>query len=150
MPESLLTTTANSHHPIILIVDDSQPMRTALCDLLELSYPSSTVLQAESAEHALQMVASSAPDLVLMDVALPGMDGLTCLVEIRRTCAHTRSVVISYHEEQPYHQKALESGADAYVVKSRLYRDLMPAIDNLLKHEVPASIPAVKKVNYES
>jgi len=119
--------------PVILIVDDSQPMRAALCDLMELSYPASTILQAESAEQALQIVALQTPDLVLMDIALPGMDGLTCLTEMLRLHPHINSVVISYHEEQPYHQKALDAGADAYVVKRRLYVDLMPAIKSLLK-----------------
>jgi DNA-binding NarL/FixJ family response regulator len=120
---------------VVLIVDDSLPMRTALCDLMALSYPSSIILQAESAEQALQMVISQPPDLVLMDIALPGMDGLTCLAEILRIHPHVCSVVISYHEEQPYHQKALDAGADTYVVKRRLYIDLMPAIKNLLNLE---------------
>lgn len=123
--------------PVILMVDDSLPMRKALCDLMELSYPGSSILEAESAEQALEIVASQPPDLVLMDVALPGMDGLTCLAKIRNLCPQTRSVVISYHEEQPYHQKAMDAGADTYVVKRRLYLDLIPAIENLLKNEVP-------------
>ncbi len=136
MPNSNLPILTKSLQPVFLIVDDSQPMRQALCDLMEVSYPASTILQAESAEQALQLVASRAPDLVLMDIALPGMDGLTCLVEILRSFPRTRSVVISYHEEQPYHHKALQAGADAYVVKRRLYVDLMPAIDKLLKEEL--------------
>jgi len=135
IPDPTISLPKVSSFPVILVVDDSQPMRAALCDLMELSYTSSTILQAESAEQALQMVASQAPDLVLMDIALPGMDGLTCLAEILRIYPHVRSVVISYHEEQPYHQKALDAGADAYVVKRRLYVDLMPAINNLLNLE---------------
>jgi DNA-binding NarL/FixJ family response regulator len=102
---------------------------------MEMSYPASTILQAESAEQALQMTALQAPDLVLMDIALPGMDGLTCLAEMLRFHPHLCSVVISYHEEQPYHQKALDAGADAYIVKRRLYIDLMPAINGLLNRE---------------
>ena len=116
MPNPNLSKSTGPQAPVILIVDDSPPMRKALCDLMELSYPASTILQAESAEQALEMVAAQTPDLVLMDIALPGMDGLTCLAEIRRIHPHVCSVVISYHEEQPYHQKALDAGADAYVV----------------------------------
>ncbi|OGN72259.1 MAG: hypothetical protein A2X25_00935 [Chloroflexi bacterium GWB2_49_20] len=119
--------------PIILIVEDSQPMRAALCDLIGLSYPSSCILQADSAEQALELVSSQAPDLVLMDISLPGMDGLTCLAEIRHIFPQTRSVVISYHEEQPYQLKAQKAGASAYITKRRLYLDLMPVIYSFLK-----------------
>lgn len=136
MPDSSSTLSKSSSRPIILVVDDSLPMRAALHDLMELSYPSSTILQAGSAEQALQMVTSQVPDLVLMDIALPGMDGLTCLTEILCLYPRVRSVVISYHEEQPYHQKALKAGADAYIVKRRLYIDLIPAIHNLLNPEI--------------
>jgi DNA-binding NarL/FixJ family response regulator len=122
------------------VVDDSQPMRAALCDLMALSYPDSSILQAESGEQALEMVASQAPDLVLMDIALPGMDGLTCLAEMQGLHPQLCSVVISYHEEQPYHQKALDAGAGAYVVKRRLYIDLMPAINTLLKAKATVKI----------
>ena len=140
MPDPSLSPTCKIPHPTILIVDDSLPVRKALNDMLELAYPASLILQAESAEQALQMVTVQSPDLVLMDIALPGMDGLTCLAEILRTCPHVRSVVISYHEERPYHQKAMEAGADAYIVKRRLYVDLMPAIENLIKEEITAGL----------
>jgi DNA-binding NarL/FixJ family response regulator len=136
MPNSALPLSNKCPGPVVLIVDDSQPMRQALCDLMALSYPSSCILEAGSAEQALEMVATRAPDLVLMDIALPGMDGLTCLVEIRRIWPQIRSVVISYHEEQPYRQKALDAGADAYVVKRKLYLDLMPVIQKLLKEKM--------------
>lgn len=136
MPDSVLPLSIDPPRPVVLVVDDSQPMRQALCDLMALSYPSSCILEAGSAEQALEIVASQPPDLVLMDIALPGMDGLTCLIEIRRSLPQVRSVVISYHEEQPYHQKALDAGADAYVVKRKLYLDLIPAIDGLLKDKL--------------
>lgn len=135
MPEPSLPLLSDPPVPIILIVDDSQPMRTAMCDLMEISCPDFTILQADCAENALKMVASRVPDLVLMDIALPGMDGLTCLKEILRLHPRVSSVVISYHEEQPYQQKALTAGANAYIVKRRLYLDLVPAIKKLLNLE---------------
>jgi CheY-like chemotaxis protein len=79
---------------------------------------------------ALELVNKQFPDLVLMDIALPGMDGLTCLVEIKQRCLQTRSVVISYHEEQPYIQKAMQAGASAFVAKRRMYQDLSPILHN--------------------
>jgi DNA-binding NarL/FixJ family response regulator len=129
--------------PVILIVDDSLPMRMALSDMIGLAYPSFCILQAESGEQALEVARTRPPDLVLMDIVLPGMDGLACLVEIRRLYPETRSVVISYHEEQPYRQKALQAGASAYIAKRRLYLDLMPAIDNLLKTDLDQRITGV-------
>jgi DNA-binding NarL/FixJ family response regulator len=122
--------------PVILIVEDSLPMRQVLTDLIAIAYPQGSILQAGSAEAALELIASHRPDLVLMDIALPGMDGLTCLQEIKRLVPTARSVVISYHEEQPYQQKSLHAGADHYISKRKLYLDLMPAIHSLLDTEM--------------
>jgi len=119
-------------HHVILVVEDNPFMRAALCDLIGVSDPSSTILQANSAEKALELVARQAPDLVLMDIALPGMDGLTCLTHIKELCPEIRSVVISYHEEQPYVQKALQAGAIAFIPKRRMYLDLSPLLHSIL------------------
>lgn len=129
---------------VILIVEDNPFMRNSLCDLIGQSHPACTILQANSAEKALELVASRAPDLVLMDIALPGMDGLTCLAEIKKRWAETRSVVISYHEEAPYVQRAKESGADAYVAKRRLYLDLAPLLNFLLYPELTGQADLIR------
>jgi DNA-binding NarL/FixJ family response regulator len=121
---------------IILVVEDSPPMRLALCDMLQISNEPCLILQAGNAEEALELVLEQAPDLVLMDIALPGMDGLTCLAEIKRRWPATRSLVISYHEEDPYRQKALQAGADEYITKRRLYLDLAPTLAGLLHSRV--------------
>jgi len=130
---------------VILIVEDNPFMRAALCDLIGVSHPASTILQANSAEKALELVAGQAPDLVLMDIALPGMDGLTCLAEIKNLCPETRSVVISYHEEQPYIQKALQAGAVAFVPKRRLYLDLAPILQKILDPEEAGHVDQIVK-----
>jgi DNA-binding NarL/FixJ family response regulator len=135
MSESNLRNPTGSPSRMILVVDDSLPMRAALCDLLEVFCPDYTIQQADCAETALSIVSKRVPDLVLMDIALPGMDGLTCLKEILCLHPQVQSVVISYHEEHPYHQKALNAGANAYIVKRRLYLDLIPVIKSILNLE---------------
>jgi DNA-binding NarL/FixJ family response regulator len=129
---------------VILIVEDNPFMRNSLCDLIGQSHPACTLLQANCAEKALELVANQAPDLVLMDIALPGMDGLTCLAEIKKQYPATRSVVISYHEEAPYVQRAKESGADAYVAKRRLYLDLAPLLNFLLYPEITGQVDLIR------
>ena len=130
---------------VILVVEDNPFMRNSLCDLIGQSHPVCTLLQANCAEKALELVASQPPDLVLMDIALPGMDGLTCLAEIKKLYPATRSVVISYHEELPYVQRAREAGADAYVAKRRLYLDLAPLLNFLLYPELSGQVDLIRK-----
>lgn len=129
---SALAKIGTAPRQVILVVEDNPFMRHSLCDLIGQSHPDCTLLEANSGEKALELVTSQPPDLVLMDIALPGMDGLTCLVEIKKLVPTARSVVISYHEEPPYVARAREAGADAYVAKRRLYLDLAPLLNSIL------------------
>ena len=102
----------------VLIVDDQEPFRRAAAAVVDLTDPFVVVGTAESGESCLAAVPELQPDLVLMDVGLPGMDGMEAT---RRLMALPRPpvvVLVSTHEEEEFGDAARTCGAVAYVKKS--------------------------------
>ncbi len=102
----------------VLIVDDQEPFRLAARMVVEVTDGFDVVGEAETGEDAVSMAAALHPDLVLMDVNLPGIDGLEATRRI--LAAHGPPVVLllSTYEEAEYAPRAAECGAAAYVPKS--------------------------------
>ena len=102
----------------VLIVDDQEPFRLAARMVVEVTDGFDVVGEAETGEDAVSMAATLHPDLVLMDVNLPGIDGLEATRRI--LAAHGPPVVLllSTYEEAEYAPRAAECGAAAYVPKS--------------------------------
>jgi DNA-binding NarL/FixJ family response regulator len=102
----------------VLIVDDQEPFRLAARMVVELTDGFDVVGEAETGEESVAMAAELAPDLVLMDVNLPGINGLDAT---RRILAGSETVVVlllSTYEEADYAPRAAECGAAAYIPKS--------------------------------
>ena len=102
----------------VLIVDDQEPFRLAARMVVDATDGFDVAGEAESGEDSVDMAATIAPDLVLMDVNLPGIDGLEAT---RRILAGERPPIVlllSTYEEAEYAPKAAECGAAAYIPKS--------------------------------
>lgn len=113
----------------VLIVEDHAPMRAALADLLRTYFPASLVREAASVASALDLCHAEAPELVLLDVALPDGNGIALIPALRALAPGCRIVVVSQHGAAAYSERALAAGACAYVTKDNLRRQLIPAID---------------------
>ena len=101
----------------ILVVDDNPTNLKLVSDLLE--FEGYEVLKAMDAEEAQVVLTDRLPDLILMDIALPGMDGLTLtrlLKADQRTC-HVRVVALTAFAMKGDEQKALDAGCDGYITK---------------------------------
>ena len=115
----------------ILVVDDD----TAYCALVRevLSDDPRSVVVAEvyDAFSALDIIPEFLPDLVLMDVELPGMDGLEATAKIHLQFSSIRVIVMSGQEERAYHQLALEAGAENFIPKRQLSaRKVLQGVNN--------------------
>jgi DNA-binding NarL/FixJ family response regulator len=102
----------------VLIVDDQQPFRLAALAVVEATDGFEVVGEAETGEAAVQMARELKPDLVLMDVNLPGIDGLEATRQILTDDHPVVVLVLSTYEAAEYAPRASEAGAAAYIQKS--------------------------------
>jgi DNA-binding NarL/FixJ family response regulator len=112
----------------VLIVDDQEPFRMAARLVVEATEGFEVVGEAETGESSVEMANELAPDLVLMDVNLPGINGLDATRQI--LSGHAGSVVVlllSTYEEEEYAPRAAECGASAYIPKAVFGPDRLEA-----------------------
>lgn len=108
----------------VLIVDDQEPFRAAARDVVELADGFEVVGEAETGEASVEAVRSLGPDLVLMDVNLPGIDGLEATRRILSQNPNQVIVlVLSTYEADEMTSRALEAGAVAYIPKAEFGPD---------------------------
>jgi DNA-binding NarL/FixJ family response regulator len=112
----------------ILLVDDHAILRDGLKALLSY-YPDVEVIgEAENGRQAVECVEKLSPDIVLMDIAMPGMNGLEATQLIRQKHPETRVLVLTQYDDQPYVLSLLKAGVSGYVLKRALGTDLINAV----------------------
>jgi DNA-binding NarL/FixJ family response regulator len=101
----------------LLVVDDHQVMREGLCALLASDHGVDVVGQADNGDAAIQMALDLGPDVVLMDVSLPGVDGIEAVRRITRERPDIRCVMLTMFDDQANVGRSLRAGARGYVLK---------------------------------
>lgn len=111
----------------ILLADDHEIFRQGLRALLERG-GFTVVAEAADGHAAIQMAAQLTPDVAVVDLAMPLLNGLDAAREIVRVSSRTRTILLTMHAEDPYVAKALQAGIRGYVLKSQAAEDLIQAI----------------------
>jgi two-component system, NarL family, response regulator LiaR len=120
----------------ILIVDDHEVVRNGIRAYLETLPKFNVVGEAASGEEAIKMAGELIPDVVLMDLVMPGMDGIETTREVKKISPRTQIVVLtSYHEDEQIFP-ALKAGAISYVLKDMKMDKLAEAIQSAIRGEV--------------
>lgn len=115
----------------IVIADDHEIFRRGLRSLLESHSDWQVCGEAVDGREAIEKVRELKPDVVVLDVTMPQVNGLEAAREIRRIVPESKVVILSQHEPALMRQSALAAGAGAYVTKSEVSRELMIAIETM-------------------
>ena len=102
----------------VLIVDDQEPFLSAARMVVELADGFEVIGEAMTGEEAIEVAKELRPDLILMDVNLPGIDGLEATRRIKATSADLVVIVLSTYEASEYEDRAIQAGAKAFISKS--------------------------------
>ena len=128
MPE----TSDTARHPVIFIVEDRPVMRAMVREFVQNAFPDCTVIDAPDGTSAMELCAEHKPRLVLMDVRLPDVNGIELTARIKAETPSTSVIVLSSSSGPVYFEQARLAGADAYIVKDRLFADLIPVMADIL------------------
>lgn len=112
----------------ILTVDDHEVLRDGVAAMVALEADMEIVGEAANGAEALECFKALRPDVTLMDLQMRGMDGLSAIVAIREISPHARIVVLTTYEGDVQAVRALKAGAQGYLLKSSLRRELLETI----------------------
>ncbi len=132
----------------ILIVDDHAVVRAGIRSLLEGQPDLEIVGEAAGGEEAIQKASELRPQLVLMDIAMPGMSGIEATRRIKKDLPETSVLVLTMHDDEEFFFPVLRAGASGYVLKEAEPQDLLNALRVVHEGQVFFS-PAVAKVLLE-
>lgn len=130
----------------VLVVDDHTLVRQGIVGLLQSQPDIEVVAQAGSGAEALAAVAEAHPDVVLMDIAMPGLGGLDATREIRARFPEVQVVILTIHDREDYLFQALRAGAAGYVLKGADVQDLLAAVRAAQRGEVYLFPGATKRL----
>jgi len=127
----------------VLLAEDSRAERRLLRWTLEDRGGFTVIGEAEDGSDAVQLAVRERPDVVLLDIAMPIMDGLEAAPEIRRRAPGTRILILSAYSATRMEEQALAAGADAYVEKSSAKQALLDTIRELCSRTAPKAAAGV-------
>lgn len=126
----------------VLIVDDHPVVRIGLRTMLDSEESISVIGMAESGTEAMKEVQRALPDVVLMDLRMPEMEGTKAIAELRRIQPDLRILVLTNYESDEYIFRALQAGAMGYLLKSTPQAEIVAAVEMIYANQrcIPPSI----------
>jgi DNA-binding NarL/FixJ family response regulator len=117
----------------ILLVDDHKIMRDGIKAILQHSGEFQVVGEADNGADAVQVCRLKHPDIVVMDIGMPGLNGIEATTELLRHCPNTRVIILSMYDDEHTVISAIRSGARAFVLKKASDNDLLDALRTVAK-----------------
>src|SRR5580658_948578 len=130
----------------VIIVEDDRGLREQLVQILESAADIKCLGAFASGEEAVPEILRIKPDVVLMDIKLPGMSGIQCVTEIKKVVPEMQIIMVTVYEDSERIFRALKAGANGYLVKSCPPAQLIEAIRDAYKGGAPMSSHIARKV----
>jgi DNA-binding NarL/FixJ family response regulator len=126
----------------IVIAEDHTILREGLKSLLSSNPDFEIIGEAEDGREAIRCVEKFKPDLILMDLSMPRMNGMDAIKEIKKRFSETKILVLTVHKTEEYILATLKSGADGYILKDSTHAELVLAVKNVSsgKHYISPGI----------
>lgn len=119
----------------IVLADDHALVRQGIKSLLERE-GMQVIAEAGDGQEAVRHAESLHPDIVVMDIGMPTLNGMDAARELGRCCPKTKPILLTQHDEDQYVSEALDAGVKGYVLKNQVASDLLLAIQQVLKGQV--------------
>lgn len=130
----------------VSIVEDSEAVRTTLSRVIARAEGLQCLSVYSNAEAALAGLPGEAPDVVLMDINLPGMNGVECVRQLKQTAPHVQVLMLTVYEDTDSIFNALAAGASGYLLKRTPRDELLAAIKDVMKGGSPMTTHIARKV----
>ena len=119
----------------ILVADDHDLVRRGLRSLLESHTGWKVCAEARTGQEAVTQAGELRPDIAILDITMPELNGVEAAKRIRKTCPHTEILLLSVHHSDQLVREIFEAGVRGYIVKSDSERDLLSAVEALSNHK---------------
>jgi DNA-binding NarL/FixJ family response regulator len=130
----------------VLIVDDYEDWRRKVRELIQGLPESQIICEVSDGVEAVQKAGELKPDLILLDIGLPKLNGIEAARQIRQLSPSSKIIFLSQDNSPEIMQEALNTGASGYVYKARAQSDLLPAIDAALRVLVFLAVNAAQLI----
>jgi DNA-binding NarL/FixJ family response regulator len=120
----------------ILLADDQKLIRDILRALIENQTGMSVVGQAENGRTALELTGQLKPDVVIMDIHMPDLNGIDATRRIVAEFPDTKVIALSMHSDKQFVDAMLKAGASGYLLKDRSFEEVVPAIRSVVTHHI--------------
>ncbi|TAJ11961.1 DNA-binding response regulator [Marinilabiliaceae bacterium JC017] len=130
----------------IAIVDDNKSFRESLRFFLEKILLHKVIVESDNGNHFLETTDSTTPDIVLMDIEMPGMNGIITTRELIKRNYPSKILAITNHQDKVYLKELITAGFKGIVLKNNIHKDLPIALDDLIKGKMhfPRGILKIK------
>lgn len=120
----------------ILVVDDHALVRQGICALLKLHEDMEVVGEAADGNQALEMAGRLKPDIVVMDISMPGLGGIEATCEIKKKYPEMKVLILSQYDDTEYVRRLIKAGISGYILKHALANELVSAISAVSRGEM--------------
>jgi DNA-binding NarL/FixJ family response regulator len=124
-----------SRIPTIVIAEDHAGIRSSVKLWLSRIFQEYEITDVSTGEDAVELCKKAKPELVVMDLKMPGINGILATQQIKKILPDTKIIILTVYDVPAFRTGALEAGASAFLSKNDMYRELIPTIRRLIASE---------------